>query len=219
MADWEELLRGLARRVRILEVRNPLENAAIDRGGLYVLSNEGLVVEGSAKVSGYLVVTGTLKGTGTFDWSGVMNISGQQNVTGPTTFTGQMTVNGPWKFVGAGEITGNVEVTGNIKVLPGGKIQVGNIVIDPTISGGAVTFANGAQVFTDGTTIQVYKGNSVVQIANDYARLQNGGNAISIGSSGAQISVAAVAPISGTGAKAGALFQDSNGNLRRSDGT
>lgn len=230
-------VRAFKREVRSLLTQAPVGFTAVSRGALRILSNEGLLVDGSAKVDGWLIVTGTervvgrLEGSGTFDWTGPMNLQGAQSVTGPTTFTGKVNINGDvdingpldvlgvWKLTGNGSILGDVNVSGNIKVLPGGKIQVGNIIIDPTISGGAITFANGAQVFTDGTTIQVYKGNSVVQISDSYARLQYGGDVISISNSGAQVSVGAVASISGTGTPAGALFQDANGFLRRSDGT
>jgi hypothetical protein len=97
------------------------------------------------------------------------------------TATGTLTQNGPWNLNGAGTIAGNVTQTGNttqqgnVNVTGGGKITVGNMVIDPAISGGAVVFANGAQVFTDASTIQVYKGNGVAQVSDSEAKLQLGG--------------------------------------------
>lgn len=85
--DFVTMMQKLAQRVRILEVRNPLENASVDRGGLYIRSNEGLIVEGSEKVSGWLVVTGTLKGTGTFDWSGDLLLSDPSTSPAPLSST------------------------------------------------------------------------------------------------------------------------------------
>lgn len=109
---------------------------------------------------------------------------GNGAITGDVVAEGKWTQNGPWEFNGPGDIAGDVDlagdmsVTGNVIILPGGKIQVGNIVIDPTISGGAVAFQNGAQVFTDASTIQVYLGNGVLQVSNSEVKLQLGGTSL-----------------------------------------
>ncbi|WP_424937529.1 MULTISPECIES: hypothetical protein [Bacteria] len=227
----------ILRRLRELETQSPLSSSSITRGQLRVASNEGLWVEGSLKVSGWSVITGTEKidgrlwGLGVFDWEGEMNLSGAQNITGPATFKGavriegQIDVIGPWKLLGNGEIVGewklvgNGQILGNVDVLGNGKLRVGNMVIDPTIGGGAIAFQNGGQVFSNGDTVQVYKGNSVMQIENDSARLQHGGYVIEINGTGVRISPGAVTPISGTGLRLGALYQDGSGYLRRADGS
>lgn len=75
----------------------------------------------------------TLDGQGTFEWSG------------------------PWRFdSGDGEIAGDVSLTGDFDLtgtftsgnvrIEGGKIYVGDMVIDPDDNGGSVVFSDGAKV-------------------------------------------------------------------------
>lgn len=124
LGDLAAEVRDLMRRIRVLESASPIGQSSVSEGALEIRSNEGLLVDGSAKVNGWLVVTGTervtgrLEGSGTFDWTGPMHLRGAQNVTGDVTFTGQMTVNGPWEMIGDGEITGNVSVN------TGGQITI-----------------------------------------------------------------------------------------------
>lgn len=138
----DSMIPDILRRLRALETASPLGSSSITRGALRVASNEGLKVEGSAKVSGWLIVTGTarvtgrLEGSGTFDWTGPMNLQGAQSVTGPTTFTGKVDINGEadingpldvlgvWKLTGDGTITGDVGISGNLAMKSGGKITV-----------------------------------------------------------------------------------------------
>lgn len=176
--DSREIL-NLKRDVRRLQAARPLENASVTNGRLRFIGGTLRVDSGGrAEIVGTLQVDGSTIVTGTFRLEGAWTFTGNGTITGNVTIAGKLTQNGPWEFVGAGKITGNVDVTGTIRVLAGGKIQVGNIVIDPTISGGAIAFANGAQVFTDGSTIQVYKGNGVAQISDTEAKLQLGGTSL-----------------------------------------
>lgn len=192
----ERAIWRILRRIHDLETMVYGRSSSVTNGRTRFIGNESILVEGSGKVSGWWIVTGTLRVVGTLEMLGNMVVNGV------TTFVGMMTVNGPWALNGDGDIAGNVTV------LPGGKIQVGDIIIDPTISGGAVAFANGAQVFTDGTTIQVYKGNSVMQVSDSYARLQYGGEVISIGSDGVRISGMEARTASSTGLPVGAIGYD-----------
>lgn len=165
----DSIIPDILRRLRTLETASPLGSSSITRGALRVASNEGLKVEGSAKVSGWLIVTGTarvtgrLEGSGTFDWTGPMNLQGAQTITGPTTFTGEMIVNGPWKLVGNGEITGNVDLKGILNLLrdllvkAGGKIVIegaDQIVLEQ--SGGVARMRMGASEIRGGDGIGLY---------------------------------------------------------------
>lgn len=194
--DW---IPKLVRRIERLESGALLENSSITGGRMRFIG--GLLRVDSG---GRVEIVGTLQ------------IDGTTTVTGTFTVTGNFKVTGPWRLEGPGDITGNVDVTGTIRVLAGGKIQVGNIIIDPTISGGAITFANGAQVFTDGSTIQVYKGNGVVQISDTEAKMQVGGTAI-IARSGAvqMLGVPTKASSAAGGLPAGVAHLDPSGNLFR----
>lgn len=159
LGDLKQEIRDLMRRIRVLESASPLGYSSITEGALEIRSPEGLIVEGSAKVSG------TLTGSGTFDWTGPVNLKGAQSVTGPTTFTGMMTVNGPWALNGNGEITGNVAVKsgGEIRVQGGG----GDVVLSSTYAAPRVNLG-GAQIdggtsftFTAGTNTVYFTGGTI----------------------------------------------------------
>ena len=96
---------ALARQVRALSTQSPLGNSAITSGALRVASAEGLIVQGSARV------TGVLNGDGTITWSG------------------------PWNLVGDGIITGDTQITGALTVESGGSITAGSLRIDETDAG------------------------------------------------------------------------------------
>ena len=187
---WAEI-RRLADRVRRLESATPLQNASISRGALRVVSAEGLIVEGSSRVSGTLIVSGT------FEMDGTQNLTGTLVVSGDTT------------------ITGDVTISGDFAVTGGGRIIVGSaMTLDPSVASGAIVFANGAQVFTDATTIQVYKGNGVASVSNTEAKIQVGGAAISVDATGRRM--AALPAKTGMGAGfIGCLWVDTNGYLYR----
>ncbi|WP_404475130.1 hypothetical protein [Microbacterium aerolatum] len=198
-SSLEAQVAEILRRIRVLETQAPVGFTSVTRGALRVASNEGLLVEGSAKVDGWLVVTGTervtgrLEGSGTFDWTGPMNLRGAQSVTGPTTFTGQVTVNGPWDLNGNGDITGNVVVRsgGAITVQgPGGNVTLSSSYSAPRINlGGAQIDGGSALTFTAGTTV-IYFANGTIRIAGIPTR-------------------------SGTGLPAGAVGADPDGSLWR----
>ena len=188
MSNLAGLINRLVRRVERLEAGANLESSSVTNGrmrfigGLLRVDSGGRVeIVGSLQVDGSTVVNGTFKIEG--PWS----LNGNGEIAGDVTVTGKLTQNGAWEFVGVGKITGNVDVTGTLRVLSGGKIQVGNIVIDPTISGGAIAFSNGAQVFTDSSTIQVFKGNGVVQVSETQAKMQVGGTTVIVSSGNIQM--------------------------------
>jgi len=88
------------------------------------------------------------------------------------------------------------------------------MILDPDEHGGAVKFPNGAQVFTNGTTIQVFLGSSVVQVSNDYARLQHGGNVFQLDADGVRVSPGAV-DVAASGETVSPLGINDAGRLRR----
>lgn len=168
LGDLAAEVRDLMRRIRVLESASPIGQSSVSEGALEIRSNEGLLVDGSAKVNGWLIVTGTervtgrLEGSGTFDWTGPMYLRGAQNITGDVTFTGQMTVNGPWDLVGNGDITGDVNLTGDINVTGGGRIKAGLVVINPSSSGGVIEFGAGEIRGGDGIGLYPGSGPSII---------------------------------------------------------
>lgn len=123
-------IRDLLRRVRQLETGSPLGNTSITRGVLRVASPEGLVVEGSEKVSGTLEVTGTLVLSGTLNGDGTITWTGPLNLQGVTVITGDTTVQGPFHVDGATDINGTLAVKGattlsnDLNVTTGGGITI-----------------------------------------------------------------------------------------------
>lgn len=139
--DIAAALHALAQRVWILENRNPLENAAVDKGGVYINSTEGLTVNGSA------VVVGLLDGTGTLVWSGPWELSGAGDISGDVDLSGDLNL--------TGKIT-----TGDVRI-ENGKIHVGDMVLDPSDHDGMITMPNGGQILAFGSGVEIYSAGPV----------------------------------------------------------
>ena len=217
MSNLAGLINRLVRRIERLEAGANLESSSITNGRMRFIGGLLRVDSGGrVEIVGSLQIDGTTVVNGRFKIEGPWSLNGDGEIAGNVNITGKLTQNGPWEFIGAGKITGNVDVTGTIRVLAGGKIQVGNIVIDPTISGGAIAFANGAQVFTDESTIQVYKGNGVAQISDAEVKLQLGGTAIRVTSGNVQIlGLPTRSRANAQNAVIGSIWSDTSGNLFR----
>jgi cytoskeletal protein CcmA (bactofilin family) len=277
MSVIDNLSRGeladLKARIRALENRTTLNNAAIGRSGMEVydggsinISNGTFYLNGYGSVAGTLAVSGTLPVTGglivsgteriTGSWfldgvgevagtmtvkgglivegeqrvSGTLEITGELNVTGPTkldgktdiggntTVTGDLDVEGPLDVSGAMDIKGKSTLQNDLDVRNGGKVKVGNMTLDPDVGSGAMKFANGGQVFSDGGSIQVFKGTSVVQVGDGKASLMgDGGNYVTADSTGVRVSGGLRAmnpPAAPADAKAN-VYMDSSGKFHR----
>lgn len=127
MAYLNDLGRGnlaeIERRLRRLEHKATLTNAAIGRDGMEVydqgilnISNGTLIVNGFAQISGSLEVSGTSTFSGSLTIAGPTGITGPLTVAGLTTISGQLTVTGPTKLNGKLDIGGNTTVTGTFDV-------------------------------------------------------------------------------------------------------
>lgn len=128
MSALDPLGRGefeaLARQVRALSTQSPLGNSAITSGALRVASAEGLIVQGSARV------TGVLNGDGTITWSGPWNLVGDGIITGDTQITGPLTVDGITQINGPLGLDGPAFLRDSLTIEPGGAIYAGNLTID-----------------------------------------------------------------------------------------
>lgn len=129
-------LADLIRRVRILENRTTLNNAAIGRSGMEVydggsinISNGTFYLNGYGSVAGTLAVSGTLPVTGGLIVSGTERITGSWfldgvgEVAGTMTIKGGLIVEGTQRVSGTLEITGDLNVTGPTKL--NGKTDIG----------------------------------------------------------------------------------------------
>lgn len=231
--DLDRMLGDLRHRVHILETTQPMGYSSVSEGRSRFVGNESLLVEGSAKVAGWLVVTGTeritglLEGSGTLDWTGPCNLKGKVTVTGDTDFIGRLTTTGDVELGGntvikkdldvqaKTRLRGKVTLEADLEILPGGKIKAGTMVIDTT-GGGSVTFANGARVGSSGATVSVLMGTSAVTVDNNSAKLSAAGKAVEVNGSGIMFSPSGVPQVTGTGYPPGMLIMDpGTGKLSR----
>ena len=157
----------LERLVHQLLTQTTLGNSSITRGRLRVASNEGLLVQGSQKVEGWLVVTGTERVTGLLEVQGRLVASGAIEFTGPTSIAGATTITGDT------DIAGDVSLKGTMSV-DGGEIQVKGGDSPATLRDGAMSFETGGKVEADaasggvrlaaGSGNKVYVGEGIVAV-------------------------------------------------------
>lgn len=176
-------INDILRRLRQLEFNTNQNAMGIGRGGIDVyggggitIENGGLVVTGSATITGVLEATGTINMSGVFTATGDVNLNGPVDIagnttitgdvtsaghftqTGPTdlngvttvagdtTVTGDFTVNGPMKTTGTLGVEGVTTLKANLNVISGGKIIAGGLSLDPLATGGSLVFAGGGGV-------------------------------------------------------------------------
>ena len=189
-------LAQMKRDIRKLKSSLRLEAAAIDEGGLTVISdNPGLVVQGLLRVTGVEIVSGELQ------------------------LTGELTVNGPWTLAGNGDITGNVDligdmdVTGDINVTGAGRVKVGsNLTLNPATSGGAIEFGS-SDIVESGGALVISRGSYSVALQPSGIQITAAGFTISLTSSGIRLS--GIPTVSGSGLPTNALFVDESGYIQK----
>jgi cytoskeletal protein CcmA (bactofilin family) len=164
-SEWNDFLREW----REFKNQSPLANSAIDRGALRVLSAEGLIVEGSQRVSGVLIVSGEetvdgiLRVTGTLIVSGETEISGTTEITGPTTITGTFGIDGDTTLSGTLTLNGGeIVIAGDtpirlgtnsagLAVMTFGSSEIrgadNGIILDPGTGAAITTGSSGVRIF------------------------------------------------------------------------
>lgn len=193
LRDAWSWIEKLVRRIERLESGAMLENSSITNGRLRLIGGLLLIDSG-----GTLQVVGQFNGNGTFSWSG------------------------NWAFTGPGTVSGNVawsgdlNLTGDIKVLPGGKVQVGDMIIDPA-NGGSVAFPGGAKVMADALGgVQMIQGTNKVFVGSGLVSLQNGARTFSISGSGFSIDgLPTIVESLANGAVPGTMWVTGSGQMYR----
>jgi hypothetical protein len=183
-------LKRLVRRIEKLETGAPLGFSSISRGALRIVSEEGLIVEGSAKVTGHFLVTGLfnadgnagtlhLTGTTTIDGNtfvhGNFALDGKLDIDGDTKITGDTTVTGPLHIDGDTDITGDVTVDG------GGKITVAGaapMTVGVTSAGRPGVEFPGGILSSAADRVALSTGNATVGTASTFAALAFGSNSV-----------------------------------------
>lgn len=211
---------------------NPFESSSI-RNGMVRFIGGVLKLEAGA----------LLKGIGTFDWTGPGSIAGNFEVLdGGVIKVGGVLISpvgGGRIMIGQGPVaiildggTGSLTM-GDVRI-EAGKIYVKDMVLDPAVAGGALTFPNGSRLEADdenngerlvagnavvnvGAVTSIRKGPSSVIVSSDEVTVNaaGGGDINLLGA----VSIPAIPFVSGTGLPLNTLMVTANGQLRRSDGS
>lgn len=214
MSQIDNLNKGeiadLIRRVRALENRTTLNNAAIGRSGMEVYdSGEINVSNGTLRVNGLATITGTFQVAGGSTFTGQVAISGPLTISGNTDVTGNFTVTGPTKLNGKTDIGGNTSVTGDLTVTGptklNGKTDIGgNTAVDGTLDiKGKSTLQNDLTVQGGGRikvganmTLNPATGGGTVEFTNG-ASVASSGTDLKLNASGAALSLGTQAVMTG----------------------
>jgi hypothetical protein len=194
------------RRIDSLERATPLEDSSVTRGRVRIASNEGLLVEGSQKVSGVLVVTGTLKVVGRFLLDGITTMTGDLVSSGTALFTGAFTSRGTTRFEGPTtqkgvfhvegdqDNTGKLDIKGTATVKAGGKIVVDGaqqITLQSVQGTATLQFSDGPRVWSQSGAARMDAGpgaGSVVATAEAaILRSPDTANAVAVSNTGTRI--------------------------------
>lgn len=209
-------LQDLVRMVR-REALAALQNSSIGRAGLRFYDGGKALFQGGGGVeiqdTGYIIINGSLTGLGEFNWEGTFVQTGQSTFTGPTTFTGTINATGNTAW------SGIMSIVGDIVILPGGRLVVGNMIIDPTSNGGSVKFSGGPEVYASGAELSLYSGGggSFVTLSPTMAKVNGpGARWIEVNSAGIRMAgLPTIARSSANNAVVGTLWADGSGNVYR----
>lgn len=193
-------------------VATPMNNGSVGRGGIRVYDAGRILFQGGGGVqiqdSGYIIIDGDLTGDGDFDWTGTLTQTGKSTFTGPTVFTGTINATGNTAW------SGTMSIVGDLIVLPGGKIVVGNMVIDPTSNGGSVKFAGGPEVYAAGSKLSLYSGlGAFIELDGAMAKINGpGARWLEVNSSGFRfVNLPTIPRASANNATVGTLYVDTAG--------
>lgn len=206
----DELLSEIRR-----SARDALQNSSIGRNGIRFYDGGKALFQGGGGVeiqdTGYIIINGSLTGLGEFNWEGTFVQTGQSTFTGPTTFTGTINATGNTAW------SGTMSIVGDIVILSGGRLVVGNMIIDPT-NGGSVKYPGGAVVKGGvGGGVVVESGAYAAVITNAGASVGKSGRSISVTDTGFQfLGVPDGSP--GNGTPQGVYYRDGLGMVRVSTG-
>lgn len=232
----DNALAELRRIVDGLVQANPLRNAAVERGvtefynqSTLRITDSNLEVIGEALIVGWLRVVGkiVLEGLGILEVNGLIDLLGRMKVRGG----GGITV----------EDDGDIDVLGGmiragLVRIEDGKIYIGDMVLDPDIEGGALTFPNGSRLEADADNAgaRLSAGSAVVNVG-EVASIRKGPTSVLVSSLGVTINtpsgqeillqgpvripLASVPTYAGSGLPEGTLRLSTTGRLERADGT
>lgn len=201
LGDLKQEIRDLMRRIRVLESASPLGYSSISEGALEIRSEEGLIVDGSARISG------VMNGDGTITWTGPWNLVGPGNVTGNAAWSGDLDLTGT---IQVGDVTLD-GATGEIRVAGSAPIRL------RAVAGGAVLEVGGTTISEQSGLLKIDAGSGVGIFQDSFSlQLKSGGVAFAVGGFGPQIvGLPTAAQADYPGSFPGAVVANSTGQLFR----
>ena len=166
---------GTSRRLKRLETSDFGGYTSVNEGTFRVASDEGLLVEGSERITGrwYLDGTGQVRGllqigglgedgvttSGSLLAVGVVQFDGKFSTYGETRFEGEQLFVGPTKVVGDLDVEGETEFRGPLTIkgatsISGAFTSTGNVFLNGTTRINGSSFITGTLNVTGATTIQ-----------------------------------------------------------------
>lgn len=157
-------LRAMKDEIRRLKIAIPLQNSSVTKGMLRFIGGV-LRLEAGA----------LLEGIGTFRWTGRGSIAGDWEVLeGGVIRVGGVLISpvgGGRIMVGQGPVGiildgGSGSLTmGNVRI-EAGKVYVGDMILDPAVAGGALTYPNGSRLEADADNAgaRLIAGDAVVRV-------------------------------------------------------
>lgn len=156
----------LARRIQRLERQAALGFSSITRGGLRIASEEGLVVEGSEKITGTLFGDGSIEWTGTARFSSPgtleagdstfedVSVTETLDVTAEATFQSSVEIQDTLDVTAATRLRGVTDMENDLNVINAGRVIIGNVTLDPGGAyGGRITAGGVGILYLDAVNV------------------------------------------------------------------
>lgn len=193
LADAWGWISRLIRRIERIESGALLENSSITGGRLRFIG-------------------GVLR----LDTGALLDLIGQWRFRGNGAITGDVVAEGTWTQNGPYELNGDGDIYGDVEVLAGGRIRVGQIVLNPSANGGTIE-VGGHTIFASGNVLSMNHSDGAQVVLNSSGvSLLGGGKRFTLQTVGAGLSgLPTVSSAGAGGLPSGALWVDSSGGLFR----
>ncbi len=186
LADAWGWIARLIRRIERIESGALLENSSITGGRMRFI---GAVLR---------LDSGAL-----LDLVGQWRFRGNGAITGDVVAEGKWTQNGTWEFNGDGKIFGDVQV------LAGGRIRVGQIVLNPSANGGTIE-VGGHTIFASGNVLSMNHSDGAQVVLNSSGvALLGGGKSLSLQTVG--VGFGGLPRVAKAGIPSGCIYKGTDG--------
>jgi hypothetical protein len=147
----------------------PIGFSSVGRGALRIYSEEGLIVDGSARISGVLDGDGTLNWTGDSNLNGDVYVTKTLNVTADTNLSGPTVIDDTLDVTAETRLRGDTTLESDMEVINGGSVKVGTVMLGVTSNGRPGLDFDGATLTEDADRLAMESGTAVVGVAPTFA--------------------------------------------------